>query len=669
MTVASSTKSGRVSTIHLRHSQAVPVAEESSDPIHGEDIFVDGPFEGPDASVTDVSDVSGIVVKRRERYPNSDNPLATWSHEYRDKYLDAQLESEGRGRFLQCVKCGVDNPSYRCLDCLSRRMICKSCLIDAHRDNPLHCIQHWNDEHFHRTTFADLNVRIQIGHGGQSCGAPRAAHKDFVVIHTNGIHPMLVDFCGCNPHYEDYQQLLDIAWFPATPKAPRTCATYSVLRQFHTLNLQGQVTGFDFYRALGRLTDGTGLNKVYDRLDSFMTMVRQWRHLKMVKRSGRGHDPDGISGTREGELALPCRACPHPDINLPTDWQQAPRSRSWLYELVLSQDANFRLKNRLRSSDEKDPSLVPGWAYFVSSDAYLKHLASSLDQDEISHCVGFAALWLANTRKSKGLRATGVGSVSCARHQLFRATGTGDLQKGERYGNMDYILFSTLQLVILVKILICYDIACQYGRHFWKRMEDLPERMQIMHQPVVRFKVPKFHLPPHKAECHGPFSLNFTPGVGRTDGEGVERNWAWLNGAVSSTSQMGPGSRHDTLNDFMGFWNYRQTINFKNSLLRALVEAISEWIVHCRAFTILTEALQKEHASDVQEWNEWIIEWERDSSSKNDPYLVKEDSVTINEIRRELAEEEHNCVKMGIGSGHGVSPANFILLGLEIEDL
>lgn len=37
------------------------------------------------------------------------------------------------------------------------------------------------------------------------------------------------------------------------------------------------------------------------------------------------------------------------------------------------------------------------------------------------------------TKKSKGLRATGMAAVSCARHQLFRPLGVGDLQKGERY--------------------------------------------------------------------------------------------------------------------------------------------------------------------------------------------------------------------------------------------
>jgi hypothetical protein len=55
-------------------------------------------------------------------------------------------------------------------------------------------------------------------------------------------------------------------------------------------------------------------------------MVRQWRHLKMLKRAGRGHDPDGVTATRGGELAVLCPACPQPGKNLPVDWKNAPAS-------------------------------------------------------------------------------------------------------------------------------------------------------------------------------------------------------------------------------------------------------------------------------------------------------------------------------------------------------
>jgi hypothetical protein len=55
---------------------------------------------------------------------------------------------------------------------------------------------------------------------------------------------------------------------------------------------------------------------------------------------------------------------------------------------------------------------------------------------KISHCVGFNAISNANSKYSKGFRATGIGSVTCARHEYFLLNGMGDLQKGERYVNL-----------------------------------------------------------------------------------------------------------------------------------------------------------------------------------------------------------------------------------------
>jgi hypothetical protein len=40
----------------------------------------------------------------------------------------------------------------------------------------------------------------------------------------------------------------------------------------------------------------------------------------MLKRSGRGHDPEGAAATSLGELAIECPACPHPECNLPLNW-------------------------------------------------------------------------------------------------------------------------------------------------------------------------------------------------------------------------------------------------------------------------------------------------------------------------------------------------------------
>jgi hypothetical protein len=57
-----------------------------------------------------------------------------------------------------------------------------------------------------------------------------------------------------------------------------------------------------------------------DHLTEFHQVNRIWRHLLMLKRSGRGHDPEGAAATTLGELAIECPACPHPDRNLPLNW-------------------------------------------------------------------------------------------------------------------------------------------------------------------------------------------------------------------------------------------------------------------------------------------------------------------------------------------------------------
>ncbi|EEB94162.1 hypothetical protein MPER_07071 [Moniliophthora perniciosa FA553] len=58
---------------------------------------------------------------------------------------------------------------------------------------------------------------------------------------------------------------------------------------------------------LVQMSDGNGLRKLPDRQQQFIWMVREWRHIKMGKRAGRGHDPSGLEGTPKGIiLYLPC---------------------------------------------------------------------------------------------------------------------------------------------------------------------------------------------------------------------------------------------------------------------------------------------------------------------------------------------------------------------------
>ena len=44
--------------------------------------------------------------------------------------------------------------------------------------------------------------------------------------------------------------------------------------------------------------------------------------LRKPDKKFRGHKKGGILETKEGELAVLCRACPHPTINLPVGWDK-----------------------------------------------------------------------------------------------------------------------------------------------------------------------------------------------------------------------------------------------------------------------------------------------------------------------------------------------------------
>lgn len=108
-----------------------------------------------------------------------------------------------------------------------------------------------------------MGLRIQLGHPlGQRCQFRKPGHKDFVVIHTNGIHLIDVDFCGCTSAPEHRGQLLREGWWPATALDPQTCSTFAVLNMFHLLSLQGKLSAYDFYRALEYATENFGLKKL-----------------------------------------------------------------------------------------------------------------------------------------------------------------------------------------------------------------------------------------------------------------------------------------------------------------------------------------------------------------------------------------------------------------------
>ncbi|KAG1898676.1 uncharacterized protein F5891DRAFT_1190447 [Suillus fuscotomentosus] len=592
-----------------------------------------------------------------------------------DLFLEEFLYLEGRGDYSQdiCV-CGEEAATYRCQDCHGCELFCHLCMIRIHDRHLLHRMERWDGISFYSITLKSMGIHLQLGHAsGVQCINPLPAHNgDFVIIDYNGIYKVGLDFCGCAHAELHIIQLLHVRLFPATTVDPKTAATFQALEYFQMLSFESKVSAFEFYKTAARLMDSTGIHIPKDRYEALLRMMREWRFIKQMKRAGQGHHPDGIGATKPGACTILCPVCPHAGKNLPDGWENAPSEicPRFLYALFLAIDTNFCLACRNVSSDIVDPGLNRGYAFFVEEHAY-KDFIGSRERvvQELSSCSSHNTVNLADSRVSHGLAATGASTIDCARHNFKQPCSVGDLQKGERYLNMDYLFFSSMQSSSEISTLnISYDIACQWSKHLWTRMSAFPHQYHIKHdQKSITFLIPKFHLPAHVAKCQSNFSFNFIKGVGRTDGEAPERGWADINPIATSTRKMGPGSRRNTLDDHFNDWNWKKIcamgLIFRRKYNFALIE-VQERVDDLINFEASLAA------DKLVEWRRDIKAWEADRSQPN-PFegramtTMTQAAVCLALSMAEAAEIERGN---NMSLHDDISPSVLISSGLELED-
>ena len=111
-----------------------------------------------------------------------------------------------------------------------------------------------------------------------------------------------------------------------------------------------------------------------------------------------------------------------------------------------------------------------------------------------------------------------------------------------------------------------YDIVCQWAVHLLERLKRLPVLVRLRVIFTLTFVIPKLHIYSHKRQCQLNYSFHFHPGVGNTDGEGIERSHSFIGPMGTATREMGPGSRHDTLDDGWGYWNWHKLVSLRRFL-------------------------------------------------------------------------------------------------------
>lgn len=127
----------------------------------------------------------------------------------------------------------------------------------------------------------------------------------------------------------------------------------------------------------------------------------------------------------------------------------------------------------------------------------------------------------------------------------------------DSYSRTDYALFHALGVEGRRQraISVSYDIWCQFSKNLEERVNrGFPEYMPLME--YIRGCVPKLHINGHNEYCQIYYSFIYEPYSGMTCGEGIESAWSEQNHAAAFTKEQNPGHRHDTLDDFNGYWNW-----------------------------------------------------------------------------------------------------------------
>ncbi|KAJ6523886.1 hypothetical protein DFH09DRAFT_1329751 [Mycena vulgaris] len=604
--------------------------------------------EEPPASSGSSNESEAPIPKKCQPY----KPLKKWKVKYYWSWLNEMLRTEGRGDHVGhplCVcghlSCKRGHAEFRCKDCHGCEGFSAECTVRDHARNPLHRIQRWDwdAECFDNVSLKSLGLRFFPGrelHPDRICPHPkRAPGKNFVVMDGYGLHELDLYYCACGKG----------------SSFAVTAATFNVMCQYHVLSLESKCSMGKFYNSLARQTNNVGEPPAI------------WRNLQMLKRAGRCHETNSIETTKPGACTLECPACSHPGKNLPPDWKDVhrgpyhnvPSEKQFLYALFLALDANFRMQWKDVSSESADADLGNGLVFFDEVVGYMKHLKDNWDQPQPkSTCVAHDAV---NTpdKEVRRTASSGIATVDCARHNMKRPKAVGDLQQGERYLNMDWMFFKGIEGTLLQLFFVSYDIACQWHKNIWDRMQSYPwELRQENSKRFFVFLVPKFHLPAHIESCNIKFSFLLMRYVGQTDGEVPERGWANINPLAMSTREMGPHLRWEVLDDHFNYWNWKKILAmgvFMYDRIRDYVPATVQ--TRCKT-------LEQERALPVEtvaEWKEGVIAWEADPRAVN-LFEQTTQHITIASVRYKLVQEGGGVVQENTDS------AELLAQGVQLED-
>ncbi|KAF7360081.1 hypothetical protein MVEN_00736200 [Mycena venus] len=126
---------------------------------------------------------------------------------------------------------------------------------------------------------------------------------------------------------------------------------------------------------------------------------------------------------------------------------------------------------------------------------------------------------------------------------------------------------------------------------------------------------------------------------------------------------MGPGVRHDAINDHWSFWNWGKLVSLADTLRRRLDKALEQQIIQREAL----EEFSQQQRDRVKGWRKMVHDFEEDGTKKN-PYEVVFVGLTENQVRLQFQNDEEEQARQGVPVKHQVTPSTFVAECLEVEE-
>ncbi|KAF8595268.1 hypothetical protein BDV93DRAFT_564544 [Ceratobasidium sp. AG-I] len=589
-------------------------------------------------------DLENYILESTHQTRGQNYMLSSWLRDHSAQYCETLFEAEHiSSEESSCAGCAAASSLYKCRNCHSDALLCKTCIVNAHSALPTHRIRMWTGQFFQDETLSGLGAVLHLGHGGRKC--TNGHDWSLYFGSTNGFHFINVRYCRHPGADKDSHQLLAVKIFPCSDSAPGSAFTFDTLKQFQLLPNDSLLSAHRYYNVLVRLTNNAFPHVPDPRYQEFLRVARQWELLQQQKCIGASSAP-----SEPGSMAMRCPACPRAGVNYELGDVQEDSN---LYMYQLSYDGNFHLVRKNKSFDEHDTCASNGMQYFVDQARYKDYLKQIKDSayaqnSKEANCNNHTAAkntWV----HLVGLAETGIGAVICARHSIFMAGGTVNYFKGERFAYTDYAVATVLHTLKeggVKDVGFFYDIYCHWVKNWWARAGEIPHPLGLLYvHSFAKFLggIPKFHLAGHTDSCYVQYSLNNTSVIGRLDAEGGERCWAQMNHAAGSTSEKGPGSRIDALNSIMDHWNWSKCVEMVSHLVKKWQDTLKMARSQRELFNEYCHALEP---ATIRRWESCSIKPQLVDGVYQSPFVLQENKdASISHKLKAMLDQEMDTVK------------------------